>query len=202
MICPKCKSQLPAGAISCSKCGTKFKTKVCPHCKAVILSNSASCPRCGTKFTTGKYCPHCRSVIPSTAAVCPKCGMQLVHGTASDAGKTHKKSVLLLISAILGVLYAIYIVVYFAGAGAGAANSAEAVGIGIASVLVMPHMICAILAAIFNVLGWAMNKRAFALTGAILYAVAAVLFPIYALFVLVQMILSFVGFAKLKKINA
>ena len=63
----------------------------------------------------------------------------------------------------------------------------------------MPHMICAVLAAIFNVLGWTMSSRGFALTGAILYAVAAVLFPLYAMFVLIQMILSFVGFAKLKK---
>jgi len=62
----------------------------------------------------------------------------------------------------------------------------------------MPHMICAVLAAIFNMLGWSMNSRGFALTGAILYAVAAVMFPLYAMFVLVQMVLSFVGFARLK----
>lgn len=201
MVCPKCKAQLPPGAVSCAKCGTKFKTKTCPHCKAAVLSSSSSCPHCGTKFATGKYCPHCRAVIPSTAAVCPKCGVRLTQSTTSGAVAPQKKSVLLLISAILGVLYAIYIVVYFAGAGAGAKSAAEAVGIGIASALVMPHMICAILAAIFNVLGWALSKRGFALTGAILYAVAAVLFPIYALFVLVQMILSFIGFAKLKKAN-
>ena len=47
-----------------------------------------------------------------------------------------------------------------------------------------------------------MNKRGFALTGAILYAVAMVMFPFYFFFVVVQMILSFVGFAKLKTINA
>ena len=45
----------------------------------------------------------------------------------------------------------------------------------------------------------AMCKRGFALTGAILYAVSMVLFPMYFFFVIVQMILSFVGFAKLKK---
>ncbi len=48
-------------------------------------------------------------------------------------------------------------------------------------------------------LGWALSSRGFALTGAILYAVAAVLFPLYAMFVLIQMILSFIGFAILKK---
>lgn len=113
-----------------------------------------------------------------------------------------KKSKCLLVSWILGVLYAIYIVTYFAGATTSQTDAAAALGAGIATMLVMPHMIVAVLAAIFNVLGWAMNKRGFALTAGILYAVAAVLFPIYAMFVLVQMILSFVGFAKLKTIIA
>ena len=44
-----------------------------------------------------------------------------------------------------------------------------------------------------------MKKRGFALAGAILYAVATILFIPYFMFVIVQMILSFVGFAKLKK---
>lgn len=111
-----------------------------------------------------------------------------------------KKSVLLLISAILGVLYAVYLVSYFFGLGADSSTGAEAVGAGLATMLVLPHMICAVLAAIFNTLGWAKNHRGFTLTGAILYAVAMALFPLYAPFTLVQMILSFVGFAKLKKI--
>ena len=47
-----------------------------------------------------------------------------------------------------------------------------------------------------------MNKRGFALTGAILYTVALVLMPLYFMFVIIQMILSYVGFAKLKTIIA
>ena len=68
--------------------------------------------------------------------------------------------------------------------------------------MVMPHMVCVGVAAIFNILGWALNNRAFALVGGILYAVSMVFMFIYAFFVIVQMILSFVGFANLKKINA
>ena len=60
-------------------------------------------------------------------------------------------------------------------------------------------MICTVLATIFNGLGLFMKKRGFALVGSILYAVAMVLFIPYFMFVIVQMILSFVGFAKLKK---
>lgn len=110
-----------------------------------------------------------------------------------------KRSKLLLVSWILGAVYSIYIIVYFFGNAASQADAAAAIGAGIATALVMPHMVCTVLATIFNVLGWAMHKRGFALTGAILYAVAMVLFPLYALFVIVQMILSFVGFAKMKK---
>lgn len=112
-----------------------------------------------------------------------------------------KKSVILLISAILGVLYSIYIVTYFFGVSTSQEGAAEAIGAGIATALVTPHMICTVLAAIFNVLGWALNNRAFALTGAILYCVAAVLFLMYAPFVLVQIVLSFIGFARLKSIK-
>lgn len=113
-----------------------------------------------------------------------------------------KKSKCLLVSWILGVAYIVYLFAYFFGANANTADSAEALGVGIATVLVMPHMIVTLLAVIFNILGWAMSKRGFALTGAILYAVAMVLFPMYFFFVIVQMILSFVGFAKLKNKNS
>ncbi len=111
-----------------------------------------------------------------------------------------KKSALLLVAAILGVIYAIYSISYWFGANTGTTEAAEAIGAGIATALVMPHVICTILAALFNVLGWAMSHRGFALTGGILYAVAALMFPLYALFVIVQAVLSFIGFARLKKI--
>lgn len=78
-------------------------------------------------------------------------------------------------------------------------TTAEQVGSGIATVLVMPHLVFTVLAVIFNALGLFMRKRGFALTGAILYTVALVLFPVYFMFVIVEMILSYIGFAKMKK---
>lgn len=150
-------------------------------------------------------CENCGKRVPVKHEICPFCHTPRPEDWDDDEYEEYeekkKKSVLLLISAILGVLYAIFIVTYFAGVGSGADGAAEAIGAGIATMLVMPHMICAVLAAIFNVLGWGMSSRGFSLTGAILYAVAAVLFPVYAMFVLIQMILSFIGFARLKKLN-
>lgn len=148
-------------------------------------------------------CTKCGKKVPWEYEVCPYCQTErpVYDSTKTAASGRKKKSVLLLISAILGILYVVYIVAYFMGAGSNTGSTAEAIGAGIATMLVMPHMICAVLAAIFNTLGWSMNSRGFSLTGAILYAVAAVLFPMYAMFVIIQMILSFVGFARLKKLN-
>lgn len=109
-----------------------------------------------------------------------------------------KKNKCLLIAFFLGLIYSIYIISYFTGA-IGSSEGAEQLGAGIATVIVMPHMIVTLLATIFNGLGCFLNKSGFALTGAILYAVAMVLFPVYFFFVIIQMILSFVGYAGIKK---
>lgn len=110
-----------------------------------------------------------------------------------------KKSLPLLISWILGLAYAIYLVAYFVNAIGTSTDAAQALGAGIATAMVTPHMIFVFLAVIFNILGWAGNIRWSALCGAILYAVALALFLPYFMFVVVEMILSFVGFAKMKK---
>jgi len=44
-----------------------------------------------------------------------------------------------------------------------------------------------------------MKKRGFALAGAILYSVAMVLFPMYFMFVIIEVILSFIGYARTPK---
>lgn len=106
---------------------------------------------------------------------------------------------LLLISFILGVLYSLYIIYYCVSMSGSGTSDAENLGIGIGLTLIMPHLICAVLATIFNGLGVFLNKRGFALTGAILYTIACVLMPIYFMFTIIQAILSYIGFAKMKK---
>lgn len=109
-----------------------------------------------------------------------------------------RKNICLLIAFILGLLYSIYIIAYFTGA-IGGSEGAEQAGAAIATALVMPHMVCTVLATIFNGLGCFLNKSGFALTSAILYAVAMVLFPLYFFFVIIQMVLSFIGFSQVRK---
>ena len=112
-----------------------------------------------------------------------------------------KKSTILLISAIIGLLYMIYSGVYWSGVNTGNSEAGAAISSALATALVFPHLICTGLAVIFNILGWAINHRGFALTGAILYAVAMFLFPVYFMFVLLESVFSFIGFGRLAKIN-
>jgi len=109
-----------------------------------------------------------------------------------------KKNKLLLVSGILGAAYLIYLIVYFGG---GIANSdgVDAIAGGIAAAIVMPHMICAGIAALFNWIGWGMSARWAALVAGIMYVVSIFCMFIYAPFVVVQAVLCFVAFAKLGK---
>lgn len=110
-----------------------------------------------------------------------------------------KLSKTLLIAFILGIAYILYSITYWTGAVGNTADSAEQLGAGIATVLVMPHLICAFIGVLFNGLGLFIKKRGFALTGGILYTVSMVLFPPYFLFVVIQAVLSYIGFARMKK---
>jgi hypothetical protein len=91
----------------------------------------------------------------------------------------------------LTVAYAIYIVSYFGGL------FLETLGGFLASALVMPHMVCVVLAAVFSCVGFFARKRWGMLTAAILMTVAAVLFMTYAPLVIVQAVLLFVSYARM-----
>ncbi len=103
----------------------------------------------------------------------------------------------LLAALIIALLYLVYSLFYW-GQAAGVEDGAQALGASIATVMVMSHLVCTLIASIFNVLGMLLNRRAFALTAGILYAVAMVLFPMYFFFVVVEMIICFIAFARMK----
>ncbi len=105
----------------------------------------------------------------------------------------------LLISFIIGVLYLIYSISYWGQTAGAGADAAEQIGSSLATMIVLPHLTCSALAVIFNGLGLFMRKRGFVLTGAILYTVAIALFPVYFMFVIIEMILSYISYAQMKK---
>lgn len=108
------------------------------------------------------------------------------------------KSKALIASSVLGILYSLFLIVNFFGS-SGDISDAEAIGGAIATALVMPHMILVVLATIFNVLSVTLEKSAFALTSGILYSVGGVLFLLYLVFVIPMIVLSFVGYSKMRK---
>lgn len=112
-----------------------------------------------------------------------------------------KKSKLLLVNSILASLYAVYLVYNFVNGYAGTSNAAEQAGASIAMMLVAPHAVVTILGMIFGWLAYFMNKTGFALTSAILYSVAAGLFFLYAPFLLPMIVIGFVAYSKVKKVN-
>ena len=59
------------------------------------------------------------------------------------------RSKVVFISAILGTLYALYLIIYFSGT-INESQGAEQVGAAIATALVTPHMVLVAIAAIFN----------------------------------------------------
>lgn len=113
-----------------------------------------------------------------------------------------KKSKAAIIAGVLGILYTIYLMVHFGGAIVNTTSDAEALGGAIASALVMPQMILVLLASIFTLVGAFINKAGFVLTGAILFCVGAAVFFLYAIFIVPMIVLSFIGYSKVKKIKA
>jgi hypothetical protein len=103
---------------------------------------------------------------------------------------------------ILALAYGIYAIVYWAGTLSSTTDDAEAIGAGIASLLVLPHMLVTWLGVIFGLVGFFTRKAGFQLTAAILYAVAAVLFILYAFFLIPSIVLGFIGYSVQKKINS
>lgn len=112
-----------------------------------------------------------------------------------------KKNKLLLVSLIIGALYLIYCITYWTGANTSTGSSSYQLGTAIATTMVLPHLVVTGIAVIFNALAFFMDKKAFALVAGILYAVAMLLFILYFWGDLVEMILCFVAYSQMKKIE-
>lgn len=110
------------------------------------------------------------------------------------------RSKVMFVSALLGTLYAFYLISYFFGA-VDSTDGAEQLGSAIAAAVVLPHLTLLVLAVIFNWVGFFMNKGWAAITCGILYSVSGVVFLLYIFFEIPMIVLSFVGIGKIKKIN-
>ena len=142
---------------------------------------------------------------PQIAAIHANLGIPLLteftwdEKAGAKAIAKNKKSTLLLISAIIGTLYIIYLLYYCSSTLAAQTDSAAALGTTIGIALIFPHAFMTFLSVIFNWVGWAANVRWGALTAGILYSVATFLMPLYFMYTIIEVVLCFVGFARMKR---
>ena len=112
--------------------------------------------------------------------------------------KSKKGRVLLLISMLISIAYMAYSISYWGGVNTTVASDAEAVGSGLATVIAFPHLVSTGVGLLLNILAYFTRSRGMALAAAILYCVAMVLMPLYFFFVVIQAILCFIAFARMK----
>ncbi len=107
-------------------------------------------------------------------------------------GKHVKGGISGMIAMVLTYAYAVYIVSYFC------VETMSFFDDTLASTLVMPHIVCVLVAAVFSLVGFCEKKRWAFLVAGILMAVSAALFPTYAAMVIVLAVLFFVSYARMK----
>lgn len=121
---------------------------------------------------------------------------------AKNNSDRKRYSVWLLISWLIGLAYLVYAIITTTGVVAQQTTQAGLLGASIGMSLIAPHLAAMALAVVFTIIGWMTNIKGLALTGAILYALAIVFFPAYFLFVIAEMALAFIGFARMKSVKS
>lgn len=118
-----------------------------------------------------------------------------------DLREKQRNDWFLRLSVLLGFLYLVYLILYFSGVISDARGDlASEIGTALGFYIVLPHLAVVALAVLFGLVALISKKRWPILTSAILYIVSIVLFPIYFMFVTVQMIFAFISFARKSRI--
>lgn len=115
--------------------------------------------------------------------------------------KVVKKSKVMFICSVLGLMYTIYIIYYFIGVNAQSSGLTEVLGGALATALVLPHIVLVLLATIFAIIAFFLISKGFSITAGILYSVGGVMFLPYIFFVIPMVILSFAGAVMSGKIH-
>lgn len=108
----------------------------------------------------------------------------------------HKLNYWLIVASCIGVIYTIYLISHF-GNTYNKSEIAGALSIGI----VAPHIFFVVVATVFSIIACFNNNHIIALIGAILYLVSGVIFLLYFVLVIPEIVCSFMGWYKLYKQN-
>lgn len=170
-------------------------------------------------------CPECRRQMSDTALSCPNCGMpidivkkrideqkeqehdnpekpQLVQmkETANEKNEKQKNYGIVLLT-IAGAMTAFYIFstvpeVFHLNVTAG--DVFEQIGTGIGTAIVTPHFYLVFIAFLSNIVSVICLKKGVVLFTGIMYIVSGAIFFIYAPFVIIQALLCFGAYARIK----
>ncbi len=113
--------------------------------------------------------------------------------------KLDRRNILYLVAILLTTAYFIYMFVYLGDTAAKSETDSQAIGLGLAIVAMIPHLVLVGIAYIFNWVAYALKENWAGLVAGILYSVSILFMFIYAPFVLIQLVLCFVAYAKVKK---
>lgn len=105
----------------------------------------------------------------------------------------------LIASLVLAILYFMLSMSSISGVFASLDSGAEAAGGLIALFFIIPHYVIIVIGILFNGLGIFVEKKGFALTGGILYTVSMIFMLVNFFYILLPMIFSYVGYAKMNK---
>ena len=119
----------------------------------------------------------------------------------SEKVEKKKRSFILLLAAIVATICLVYVISYVSGSlnKLDSMTEAEQAGTSIAMAMASPSIIVSGIGTLFAWLGWLFKTRGFALAAGILFAVAMVLMIPWFMFNVVQMVLCFIAFARMKK---
>lgn len=108
--------------------------------------------------------------------------------------KKHSKALL------ISIIPAIFYIGYFAGS-MSVNNIEKQLGSSNGITIITLHIALLILAIVFNYVAYLTNKSVLALTTVILFLASGISFLPYILFIVPSIVLSFLGYINLKKIN-
>ena len=174
---------------------------ICPKCGTTVSDTAAACPQCGqtvrpavAKASGNAPSTSYQGNIPARTSA-PEQPTQPIRTAAPSL----VPSILLLLSCVAGALYFAYLAYMYMDGASAAANASgwDALGTMIQQVLLLPHTVAVLCAVILNFFGFCLKDKGFGLSGAILYTVAIALFPLFFQFVIVEAILSYIGYALL-----
>jgi len=113
--------------------------------------------------------------------------------------------------ALVGLIYTVVLAVLWTSAQSALTELFETdpwlagfgtVASGVASIVLLPHFISAVIASVLGVIGFFARNEGFVLAAAILFSVALAMFFLSALVLLPVVVLGFVGYANQRRINA